>query len=34
VSGSWVAPASAIDAEDWDAIEALAKDAAALRTGK
>jgi 2-dehydro-3-deoxyphosphogluconate aldolase / (4S)-4-hydroxy-2-oxoglutarate aldolase len=34
VSGSWVAPVSAIDAKDWDTIEALAKDAAALRNAK
>jgi 2-dehydro-3-deoxyphosphogluconate aldolase / (4S)-4-hydroxy-2-oxoglutarate aldolase len=34
VSGSWVAPATAIAAKDWDAIEALAKDAAALRDAK
>jgi 2-dehydro-3-deoxyphosphogluconate aldolase/(4S)-4-hydroxy-2-oxoglutarate aldolase len=31
VGGSWVAPAKAIDAGDWAAIEALAKDAAALK---
>jgi 2-dehydro-3-deoxyphosphogluconate aldolase / (4S)-4-hydroxy-2-oxoglutarate aldolase len=31
VSGSWVAPVSAIDARDWERIEVLAKDAVALR---
>lgn len=34
VSGSWVAPSSAIEARDWDTIEALAKDAAGLRDTK
>jgi 2-dehydro-3-deoxyphosphogluconate aldolase / (4S)-4-hydroxy-2-oxoglutarate aldolase len=29
VGGSWVAPKSAVDAGDWDAIEALARDAVA-----
>jgi 2-dehydro-3-deoxyphosphogluconate aldolase/(4S)-4-hydroxy-2-oxoglutarate aldolase len=31
VGGSWVAPAAALQALDWDAIESLARDAAALR---
>jgi 2-dehydro-3-deoxyphosphogluconate aldolase/(4S)-4-hydroxy-2-oxoglutarate aldolase len=31
VGGSWVAPSSLIDARDWAAIEALARDAATLR---
>jgi 2-dehydro-3-deoxyphosphogluconate aldolase/(4S)-4-hydroxy-2-oxoglutarate aldolase len=31
VGGSWVAPAALVDAGDWTAIEALARDAAALR---
>ncbi len=30
VGGSWVAPKNLVDAEDWDAITALAKEAAAL----
>ena len=30
VGGSWVAPAGLIEAEDWAAIEKLAKEAAAL----
>ena len=30
VGGSWVAPSSLIDAHDWVAIEALARDAATL----
>lgn len=30
VGGSWVAPADRVDAGDWAAIEALARDAAAL----
>lgn len=30
VGGSWVAPKDAIDAQDWDRIEALAREAAAL----
>lgn len=30
VGGSWVAPKEAIDAQDWDRIEALAREAAAL----
>jgi 2-dehydro-3-deoxyphosphogluconate aldolase/(4S)-4-hydroxy-2-oxoglutarate aldolase len=34
VSGSWVAPSSAIEARDWDAIEALARDAAGLREAR
>ena len=32
VGGSWVAPAGLIEAEDWAAIEKLAKEAAALGT--
>jgi 2-dehydro-3-deoxyphosphogluconate aldolase/(4S)-4-hydroxy-2-oxoglutarate aldolase len=32
VGGSWVAPAKAVEAGDWDAIETLAREAAALRT--
>jgi 2-dehydro-3-deoxyphosphogluconate aldolase/(4S)-4-hydroxy-2-oxoglutarate aldolase len=31
VGGSWVAPAEKVRAEDWAALEALARDAAALR---
>ena len=31
VGGSWVAPRSLIDAQDWVGIEALARDAATLR---
>jgi 2-dehydro-3-deoxyphosphogluconate aldolase/(4S)-4-hydroxy-2-oxoglutarate aldolase len=31
VGGSWVAPGNLIDAQDWAAIEGLAKDAAMLR---
>jgi 2-dehydro-3-deoxyphosphogluconate aldolase/(4S)-4-hydroxy-2-oxoglutarate aldolase len=31
VGGSWMAPQSMIDAGDWQAIEALARDAAALK---
>lgn len=31
VGGSWVAPQEAIDAGDWDAIRALAKEASALK---
>jgi 2-dehydro-3-deoxyphosphogluconate aldolase/(4S)-4-hydroxy-2-oxoglutarate aldolase len=31
VGGSWVAPAKAVDAGDWAAVEALAQGAAALR---
>ena len=31
VGGSWVAPASALAKGDWDAVTALARDAAALR---
>ncbi len=31
VGGSWVAPSKAIDAGDWSGIEALARDAAALK---
>jgi 2-dehydro-3-deoxyphosphogluconate aldolase/(4S)-4-hydroxy-2-oxoglutarate aldolase len=30
VGGSWVAPAAAVKAKDWPAIEALARDAAGL----
>ncbi len=30
VGGSWVAPKSAVEAEDWDKIEALAREAAGL----
>jgi 2-dehydro-3-deoxyphosphogluconate aldolase/(4S)-4-hydroxy-2-oxoglutarate aldolase len=30
VGGSWVAPRDLVDAGDWDAIEALAREAAAL----
>jgi 2-dehydro-3-deoxyphosphogluconate aldolase/(4S)-4-hydroxy-2-oxoglutarate aldolase len=30
VGGSWVAPAAAIEAEDWARIELLARDAASL----
>lgn len=30
VGGSWVAPAALVEAEDWDAIQELAEDAAAL----
>jgi 2-dehydro-3-deoxyphosphogluconate aldolase/(4S)-4-hydroxy-2-oxoglutarate aldolase len=32
VGGSWLAPADALDAQDWPRIEALARDAAALGT--
>ena len=31
IGGSWVAPADAVRAGDWAAIEALARDAAALK---
>jgi len=31
VGGSWITPPAALAAEDWDAIESLARDAAALR---
>ena len=31
VGGSWLAPAAAVDAGDWAAIEALARAASALR---
>jgi 2-dehydro-3-deoxyphosphogluconate aldolase/(4S)-4-hydroxy-2-oxoglutarate aldolase len=31
VGGSWVAPGAMIEAEDWQGIEALARDAAALK---
>ncbi|HEY6452802.1 MAG TPA: bifunctional 4-hydroxy-2-oxoglutarate aldolase/2-dehydro-3-deoxy-phosphogluconate aldolase [Steroidobacteraceae bacterium] len=31
VGGSWVAPPAALEAQDWDRIEALARDAATLR---
>jgi 2-dehydro-3-deoxyphosphogluconate aldolase/(4S)-4-hydroxy-2-oxoglutarate aldolase len=31
VGGSWLAPREALEAEDWQGIEALARDAAALR---
>jgi 2-dehydro-3-deoxyphosphogluconate aldolase/(4S)-4-hydroxy-2-oxoglutarate aldolase len=31
IGGSWVAPRALIDAKDWQGIEALARDAAALR---
>jgi 2-dehydro-3-deoxyphosphogluconate aldolase / (4S)-4-hydroxy-2-oxoglutarate aldolase len=34
VGGSWVAPGSLIDAQDWAAIEGLARDAATLREVK
>lgn len=34
VGGSWVAPPARIDAGDWDAIEALARVAAALRPAR
>jgi 2-dehydro-3-deoxyphosphogluconate aldolase/(4S)-4-hydroxy-2-oxoglutarate aldolase len=34
VGGSWVAPAAAVAAHDWDAIEALARGAAALRPSR
>lgn len=30
VGGSWVAPADLVEAEDWDSIEALAREAASL----
>jgi 2-dehydro-3-deoxyphosphogluconate aldolase/(4S)-4-hydroxy-2-oxoglutarate aldolase len=33
VGGSWLAPRDLIEARDWGGIEALARDAAALRTG-
>ena len=33
VGGSWVAPAKAVQAGDWAAIEALARNAAALKRG-
>jgi 2-dehydro-3-deoxyphosphogluconate aldolase / (4S)-4-hydroxy-2-oxoglutarate aldolase len=32
VGGSWVAPGAMIEAEDWQGIEALARDAAALKS--
>jgi 2-dehydro-3-deoxyphosphogluconate aldolase/(4S)-4-hydroxy-2-oxoglutarate aldolase len=32
VGGSWMLPAEAIAARDWDRVEALAREAAALRT--
>jgi 2-dehydro-3-deoxyphosphogluconate aldolase/(4S)-4-hydroxy-2-oxoglutarate aldolase len=32
VGGSWVAPPELLKLEDWAAIEALARDAASLRT--
>jgi 2-dehydro-3-deoxyphosphogluconate aldolase / (4S)-4-hydroxy-2-oxoglutarate aldolase len=32
VGGSWVAPAAMIEARDWQGIEALARDAAALKS--
>jgi glyoxylase-like metal-dependent hydrolase (beta-lactamase superfamily II) len=31
ISGSWMAPRALIDAKDWQGIEALARDAAALK---
>jgi 2-dehydro-3-deoxyphosphogluconate aldolase/(4S)-4-hydroxy-2-oxoglutarate aldolase len=31
VGGSWITPPAALLGEDWDAIESLARDAAALR---
>jgi 2-dehydro-3-deoxyphosphogluconate aldolase/(4S)-4-hydroxy-2-oxoglutarate aldolase len=31
VGGSWITPPAALAADDWDAIESLARDAAALR---
>ena len=31
IGGSWVAPRAMIDAKDWQGIEALARDAAALK---
>lgn len=34
VGGSWVMPADAIEARDWGRIEALAREAAALKTAK
>ena len=34
VGGSWVAPPSRVEAGDWDAIEALAREAAALRPAR
>jgi 2-dehydro-3-deoxyphosphogluconate aldolase / (4S)-4-hydroxy-2-oxoglutarate aldolase len=33
VGGSWLAPRDLVEARDWGGIEALARDAAALRTG-
>jgi 2-dehydro-3-deoxyphosphogluconate aldolase/(4S)-4-hydroxy-2-oxoglutarate aldolase len=33
VGGSWLAPADVVEARDWAKIEALARDAAALRSG-
>jgi 2-dehydro-3-deoxyphosphogluconate aldolase/(4S)-4-hydroxy-2-oxoglutarate aldolase len=33
VGGSWLAPRDLVEARDWAGIEALARDAAALRTG-
>jgi 2-dehydro-3-deoxyphosphogluconate aldolase/(4S)-4-hydroxy-2-oxoglutarate aldolase len=33
VGGSWLAPATALEAHDWTQIEALARDAAALQRG-
>jgi len=32
VGGSWLTPRDLVEAQDWRAIEALARDAAALRT--
>ena len=32
VGGSWVAPADKVAAEDWDGVEALAREASALST--
>jgi 2-dehydro-3-deoxyphosphogluconate aldolase/(4S)-4-hydroxy-2-oxoglutarate aldolase len=34
VGGSWLAPAAAVDAGDWPAIESLARAACALRPGR
>ena len=34
VGGSWMTPPAALAAGDWAAIESLARDAAALRTGR
>jgi 2-dehydro-3-deoxyphosphogluconate aldolase / (4S)-4-hydroxy-2-oxoglutarate aldolase len=33
VGGSWVAPKAMLEAGDWAGIEALARDAAALKRG-